>query len=120
MGKLLTLLDLLLLHRHLCRCLLCSQVGRCCEDPLVQSQATYTASHQNQTIRGIYGLDKLSQRTSPSGLKALALVPVGLSTASDESSASTTCNITDDPNLRFEAYITRGNVMSSKYTQKIE
>ena len=50
-------------------------------------------------------LDKV--RTSPSGLKTLALVPVGLSTASDESSASTTCNITDVPNRRFEPYITR-------------
>ena len=51
-------------------------------------------------------LDKILQRTSPSGLKALAVVPVGLSTASDESSASTTCTITDVPNRRFEAYIT--------------
>jgi hypothetical protein len=46
-------------------------------------------------------------RTSPSGLKALAAVPVELSTASDESSASTTCNITEVANRRFEVYITR-------------
>ena len=64
---------------------------------------------KSQTIWNKCRVRKKLLRTSPSGLKALAPVPVGLSTASDESSASTTCNVTDDPNRRFDPYITRGN-----------
>jgi hypothetical protein len=113
--KLLTLLDLLLLHQHLCRCLLCSQVGRYCEDLLVRSQATHIIASKSDDLKQTV-VKQL--RTSPSGLKILAVVPVGLSIGSDESSASTTCKITDVANLRFEAYITKSGTMSSKYLKK--
>ena len=65
-------------------------------------------SYQKLVVLKKMRLDKL--RTSPNGLKDLTLVPkpVGLGIASDELSASTTCNIKDVDSRRLEAYITRG------------
>jgi hypothetical protein len=64
-------------------------------------------SYQKLVVLKQMWLDKL--RTSPSGLKDLTPVPkpVGLGIASDESSGSTTCNITDVDSRRLEPYITR-------------